>query len=68
MEIPTGHMIPEGIATEAFWDYIYISQSQKNDASQVTHLPLVLHIYASVNWHSIGSDNDLSPIWRQAII
>ena len=30
--------------------------------------PLVPHIYASVNWISIGSDNGLSPIRRQAII
>ena len=28
----------------------------------------MLHIYASVNWVSFGSDNGLSPIWRQAII
>ena len=25
------------------------------------------HIYASVNWVSIGSDNGLSPVWCQAI-
>ena len=31
----------------------------------LTHLP---HIYASVNRVCIGSDNDLSPIRRQAII
>ena len=33
----------------------------------LTHLPLVLHIYASVNWVSVGSGNGLSPIRRQAI-
>ena len=33
----------------------------------LTHLPLVLHIYASVNWAIIGSGNGLSPIWCQAI-
>ena len=27
-----------------------------------------LHIYASVNKVIISSDNDLSPVWRQAII
>ena len=35
----------------------------------LTHLPPPLsHIYVSVNWVSIGSDNGLSPIRRQAII
>ena len=34
----------------------------------LTDLPLVLHIYASMNWVSIGSDNGLSPIQRQVII
>ena len=33
-----------------------------------THLPLVLHIYASVNQVSTGSDNGLLPIQHQAII
>ena len=33
-----------------------------------THLPLVPHIYASVNWINFGSDNGLSPIRHQAII
>ena len=33
-----------------------------------THLPLVPHIYASVNWVNIVSDNGLSPGRRQAII
>ena len=32
----------------------------------LTHLPLV-HIYASVNWVSIGSGNGLSAVRRQAI-
>ena len=31
-----------------------------------THLPLEPHIYASVNWVSIGSGNCLSPVRRQA--
>ena len=35
---------------------------------QLTHLPLVPHIHALINWVSIGSNNGLSPIWRQAII
>ena len=35
---------------------------------QLTVFPLVQHIYASVNQVSIGSDNGLSPIRRQAII
>ena len=37
---------------------------------ELTHAPLVCWIYASVNWvcNSIGSDNGLSPIQRQAII
>ena len=30
--------------------------------------PLVQHIYASVNWVNIGSDNGLSSIQRQTII
>ena len=34
----------------------------------LTHLPLVLHIYASENWVSIGLDNGFSPNQRQAII
>ena len=35
----------------------------------LTHFPLVPHIsYATENWVSIGSDNGLSPIRRQAII
>ena len=38
------------------------------DLNVLTHLPLVQHIYASVNQVSIGSDNGLRPIWRQAII
>ena len=36
--------------------------------STLIHLSLVPHIYASVNQVSIGSDDGLSPIWRQAII
>ena len=34
----------------------------------LTHPPLVLQIYASVNRVIIGSDNGLSPIRRQTII
>ena len=34
----------------------------------LTHLPLVPHIYASMNRVSIGSDDGLSPIPHQAII
>ena len=34
----------------------------------LTHLPLALHIYASMNWVNIGSGNGLSPDRRQAII
>ena len=34
----------------------------------LTHLPLVPHIYASVNWVIIGSGNGMSPVRRQAII
>ena len=33
----------------------------------LTHLPLVPHIYASVHWAGIGSDNGLSPVRHQAI-
>ena len=33
----------------------------------LTHLPMC-HIFASVNWVDIGSDNGLSPIRHQAII
>ena len=35
---------------------------------RITPLPLILHIYASVNRASIGSDYGLSPMRRQAII
>ena len=31
---------------------------------ELTHLPLVPHIYASVNWARIGSGNGLSPVRR----
>ena len=31
------------------------------------HLPLVMHIYASLNKVSISSGNGLSPVRRQAI-
>ena len=34
---------------------------------ELSRLPLVPYIYASVNWVSIGSDNGLSPVRRQAI-
>ena len=34
----------------------------------LTNLPLVPHIYASVNWDSIGSEIGLSSIWRPSII
>ena len=53
--------------------FIY-SCSLKRDGPRVahayikTHLPLVPHIYASVNQISIGSDNGLSPIRSHAII
>ena len=33
----------------------------------LTHLPLVTHINASMNWVRIGSGNGLSPVRRQAI-
>ena len=47
---------------------VNISQSIYKAFQPLTHLPLVPYIYASVNQVSIGSDNGLSPIWRQAII
>ena len=34
---------------------------------QLTHLPQC-HIYASVNWVSVGSDNGLAPGRREAIV
>ena len=34
----------------------------------LTHVPLVPHIYASVNLVGVGSGNGLSPVRRQAII
>ena len=34
----------------------------------LTHWGRVTHIYASLNWVIIGSDNGLSPVRRQAII
>ena len=37
-------------------------------ADQLTHLPQVPHVYASVKQVSIGSDIGLLPIRRQAII
>ena len=33
----------------------------------LTHVPLVSHIYASVNWVSIGTGKGLLPVWRQHI-
>ena len=52
--------MPKNICMIVFW---------KVDTTLVglTHLPLV-HIYASVNGVSIGSDNRMSPIRHQAII
>ena len=38
-----------------------------NTRNSLTHRPLVWHIYASENWVSIGSDNGLLHIRRQAI-
>ena len=35
--------------------------------STKTHLSQVPHVYASVNWISIDSDNDLLPVRRQTI-
>ena len=32
------------------------------------HPPNAAYLYASVNWVSIGSNNSLSPIRRQAVI
>ena len=49
---------------QGHFEYSYIVALNKT----LTHLPLVPHIYASVNWVSCGSDNGLSPIQRQAII
>ena len=37
-------------------------------ALALTHLTLVPHIYTSVNRISVGSDNGLSPVRRQAIV
>ena len=45
-----------------------ILQPHLSGAIVLTHLPLVLHIYASANRVNIRSDNGLSPIRRQAII
>ena len=44
-------------------DYYIISRV----TDDLTYLHLVLHIYASVNWVSIGFGNDLSPVRSQAI-
>ena len=35
LEIPSGHLSPQYIATEAIPTYIKASQSQKDDASQL---------------------------------
>ena len=43
------------------------SNVKMSSVQPLTHLPLVPHIYASVNWVRIGSDNGLSPVRRQAI-
>ena len=45
-----------------FWDCPNVCKTRMH----LTHLPLC-HIYASVKWVSIGSDNGLSPVRRQAI-
>ena len=41
---------------------------RRDEILRISPSALVPHIYASVNWVSIGSDNDLPPIRRQAII
>ena len=46
---------------------IFLSSYGITRSSELSHLPYC-HIYASVNQVSIGSDNGLSPIRRQAII
>ena len=47
------------------------SDQRKHQKLRVTDLCVgnspEFSIYASVNWVSIGSGNDLSPVWRQAI-
>ena len=57
-----------------FWKLSHADSKQNNAFScrHYTHIllthPPSCRIYASVNWVSIGSDNGLSPIRRQAII
>ena len=50
-------MVSDLVATDVLW----------NASELLTHLPLVPHICVS-KLGSIGSDNGLSPIQRQAII
>ena len=36
--------------------------------NELTHWGRVMHIYVSVSWTIIGSDNGLLPVWHQAIV
>ena len=49
------------------WVYLVCHAGSKVDTSSLTPAPKC-HIYGSVNWVSIGSDNGLSPIRHQAIV
>ena len=46
----------------------YFDQDPIYDFIGFTHHPPQCRIYASVNQVNTGSNNGLSPIWRQAII
>ena len=49
-------------------DVLAMQENRTSTTVILTHLPRVLYINASVNGVSIGLDNGLAPIWRQAII
>ena len=49
------------------WWLVYWRIYASLGLNELTHLSLVPHIYASVNWVSICSGNGLSPARRQAI-
>ena len=51
------------LSLEDIWEH---GNSMEIVVKLLTHLPQC-HIYVSVKWVSIGSDNGLSPDWRQDI-
>ena len=62
----------KSMTAAAHWCYCYVYIMSLNWDNigiivVLNHLPLVPHIYSSVNWAIIGSGNGLSPVRHQAI-